>query len=96
MNIEHSIKPNILTINVTNNYGTYNAGRSVYLYKYLRNLLGSLYDKFDKFNWILKNAMCETVNIYYTWGTAAQDQATTTIINMTKFHFINTTKRGTK
>jgi hypothetical protein len=40
--------------------------------------------------------MCETVNIYYTWGTAAQDQATTTIINMTKFHFINTTKRGTK
>jgi hypothetical protein len=50
MNIEHSIKPNILTINVTNNYGTYNAGRSVYLYKYLRNLLGSLYDKFDKFN----------------------------------------------
>jgi hypothetical protein len=100
MNIEHAslvLKPHILTVNTTNTYGTCNAGRSVYTFTRinLRNVLGSLYDKYTKFNLILKNVMCEAVN---TWGTAAQDQAVT--INIGGLNFINNyeviTKTGTQ
>jgi hypothetical protein len=96
MNIEHAsliLKPNLLTINASNNYGTCNAGRSIYTYTNinLRNVLGSLYDKYDKFNLILKNVMCEAVN---TWGTAAQDQAVT--INISGLNFINNYEISTK
>jgi hypothetical protein len=100
MNIEHAslvLKPNLLTINTTNGYGTCNAGFSVYTYTNinLRVVLGNLYDKYDKFNLVLKNVMTEAV---LTWGTAAQDQAV--MINLSGFNLINnyevTTKTNTQ
>jgi len=100
MNIEHAslvLKPNLLTVNTTNNFGTCNAGRSIYTYTNinLRNVLGNMFDKYDKYNLILKNVMCEAVN---TWGTALQDQAVT--INISGLNFINnyevTSKTGSQ
>jgi len=87
MNIEHAslvLKPNLLTVNTSNNFGNCNAGRSIYTFTNinLRNILGSMYDKYSKFNLILKNVMCEAVN---TWGNAAQDQSISIYVRF-KFH----------
>lgn len=89
MNIEHAslvLKPHLLTSNATNIYGTCNAGRTIYTFTNinLKSVLGNLYDKYTKFNLILKNVMTEAVN---TWGTTAQDQSV--IINIAGLNFIN-------
>ena len=96
MNIEHAslvLKPNLLTVNTSNNFGNCNAGRSIYTFTNinLRNILGSMYDKYSKFNLILKNVMCEAVN---TWGNVAQDQSI--FINISGLNFINNYEVTTK
>jgi hypothetical protein len=96
MNIEHAslvLKPNLLTINTSNAYGSCNAGFSSYTYTNinLRNVLGAMYDKYEKFNLVLKNVMTEAVQ---TWGTNPQDQAI--MINLSGFNFINNYEVMTK
>jgi hypothetical protein len=96
MNIEHAslcLKPQLLSIGNTNYYGTCNAGFSQYTYTSinLRQVLGSMYDKYNKFNLILKNVMTESVQ---TWGTTSQDQSV--MINISGFNFINNYEVSTK
>lgn len=89
MNIEHAslvLKPSLLTAGTTNSFGTSNTGRTIYTYSNInmRNVLGSMYDKYSKFNLVLKNIMTEAVN---TWGNVGQDQSI--IINISGLNFIN-------
>ena len=89
MNIEHAslvLKPSLLTVGTTNSFGTSNTGRSIYTYSNInmRNVLGNMYNKYSKFNLVLKNIMTEAVN---TWGNVGQDQSI--IINISGLNFIN-------
>ena len=96
MNIEHAslvLKPNLLTAGTTNSFGTSNTGRTIYTYSNInmRNILGNMYNKYSKFNLVLKNVMTEAVN---TWGNVGQDQAVT--INISGLNFINNYEVTTK
>jgi hypothetical protein len=92
MNIEHAsliLKPYLLTAGGTNNYGTSNAGRSIYTFTNinLRNVVGNeIFDKYNKFNLILKNVMTE-YNTGVNWGNAGADRVLA--INLSGFNFIS-------